>query len=408
MLLTASRKPQEEKAQSFEDTIALLDSAGKSTNSGVYVNSDTAMRQSTVFACVRVLSEIIGQLPIEVQTKKGGQWVESESHDIIRLLREPNDWQTQHDLISTLISWSELAGNSYLYKIRSGDGVVRKLIPVESRHCDVQILKDLTLDYMITSQYGVQGTYKRDRIFHLRNFGTQGYMGLSTIACHREGIGLALQLETHATSAYKNGLQSNKWVKMGRPIQDPILLDQFKGELRKYQGATANGEMPVLYDADINEFKGVSAVDAQYIESRKMQKEEIATMFLVPVFLLNSTQNTTWGSGLEQISRSFVRFSLNPRLNRLSQTLVRELVPENARHKTRIVFDTDEFTLGDFKDRMDGYRSAIESGVLNPNECRDIEKRNPRENGDKYKQPINIGTEGEENELQNPEPPVTD
>lgn len=406
MFLTANRKPQEVKTRSFEDTIAMLDGVGVS-NSGVYVNSDSAMRQSTVFACVRVLSEIIGQLPIEVQTKKGGQWVEAESHDIIGLLREPNDWQTQHDLISTLVSWSELAGNSYLYKIRSGDGVVRKLIPIESRHCEVERLTDMTLDYIVTADYGIQGRYQKDRIFHLRNFGTQGYMGLSTIACHREGIGLALQLETHATSAYKNGLQSNKWVKMARPIVDPVLKDEFKRELKKYQGATANGEMPALFDADIQEFKGISAVDAQYIESRKMQKEEIATMFLVPVFLLNSTENTTWGSGLEQISRSFVRFSLNPRLNRLSQTLVRELVPENARHKTRIVFDTDEFTLGDFKDRMDGYRSAIESGVLNPNECRSIEKRNPREGGEDYKQPVNIATEGEANALQNAQPPAT-
>ncbi|RLB67687.1 MAG: hypothetical protein DRH08_03050 [Deltaproteobacteria bacterium] len=159
--------------------------------------------------------------------------------------------------------------------------------------------------------------------------------------------------------------------------------------------------MPVLSGADINEFNGVSQTDAQYIESRKMQKQEIASLFGVPLFLLNDTEKTTtWGTGLEQMSRSFIRFSLSPRLNRLGQTLVRELIPENDRQNTRVLFDTDQFTLGEFKDRMDGYRSGIETGVLNPNECREVEGRNPREGGEDYRQPANIDIEGEQNEPQ--------
>lgn len=398
-------KPRREKSRSFEDVIAMLSGGAASNDSGVYINTDTAMRQSTVYACVRIISEMIAQLPIEVQTKVGAQWHTAEYHDILGLLAEPNEWQTQHDLISTLVSWSEMAGNGYMYKIRAGDGVVKKLIPLEARSVGVGIARDMSLDYTIASEYGVSGTFKGDRVFHLRNFGTQGYIGLSTIGNHREGIGLALQLERHATAAYKNGLQSNKWIKLERPLVGEALTG-FKAEIEKYQGAAATGKMPAISDAEIKEFSGISAVDAQYIESRRMQKEEIATMFLVPLFLLNSTDNTTWGSGLEQISRSFVRFSLNPRLSRLAQCLIRELVAEKDRGKTRVVFDTDQFTLGDFKDRMDGYRSGIESGVLNPDECREIENRNPRKDGDKYRKPINIGIEGEPNAIQDTKPTV--
>ena len=106
MFLTANRPIKAKAARSFEDTIALLDNSGASTNSGVYVNSDTAMRQATVYACVRVISETIAQLPIEVQVKNGENWQEVPDHDLIGLLSEPNEWQTQHDLISTLVSWS--------------------------------------------------------------------------------------------------------------------------------------------------------------------------------------------------------------------------------------------------------------------------------------------------------------
>jgi len=405
MFLSASKQTRE-KARSFEDTIALLDGSGYKTGAGKYVNDSIAMRQATVYACVRVLSETIAQLPIQVQTRKGGQWMTAENHDILSLLAEPNDWQTQHDLIASMVSWSEMDGNSYLFKIRDGGGVVRQLFPIQGTEVDASLGSGRNVEYTVASPtIGIDGTYDKERIFHLRNFGTSGYVGLSTIANHREGIGLALQLEGHATSAYSNGLQTNKWVKTDAPLTGDALTT-FKKELSQYQGGRNAGKMPVLSGADINEFNGISATDAQYIESRKLQKEEIATIFLVPLFLLNSTENTTWGSGLEQISRSFVRFSLNPRLNRISQTLIRELVPEKARHRTRVVFDTDQFTLGEFKERMDGYRAAVESGVLNPNECRDIESRNPRDGGEDYRYPVNIAIEGQEDEIQDTEQPT--
>jgi len=406
-LLTASNRVEREKATpTFDETIALLDGAGVKSASGIYVNSTSAMKQATVYACVRAVSEIIAQFPIEVQTRSGGAWVASDMHDLYGLIAEPNDWQTQHDFISNMVAWSELEGNSYYYKIKNGAGDIKKMIPIEGRFVDTQIMRDMSVDYQITSEeFGISGTYKKDRVFHLRNFGTQGYKGLSTISQHKEGIGLALQLESHGVSAYKSGLQSNKWVKTETPMKGDQLT-QFKKDLAEYQGATRAGKMPIASGWDIHEFKGISQTDAQYIESRKLQKEEIATMFLVPIFILNSTDNTTWGSGLEQIMKTFVRVSLNPRMNRLGQTMVRELIPEKERLSTRIMFDTRQFTLGEFKERMDGYRAGVESGVYNPDECRDIEGKPPRADGDKYRIPANISIEGEQNELQDAEPTV--
>ena len=404
-MLFTSNKPTREKARSFEDTIALLD-GGYQTNSGAIVTPTSSLRQSTAWACIRIISEIIAQLPIEVQLKQNGRWVTAEQHQLLDLIAEPNDFQNQHDFISFLVTWSEMVGNSYYYKVKNGRGEVKRLLPVEGEHVTPSLETDWRVSYSLSTENGVpSGEYYKDRVFHLRNFGTNGYMGQSTIANHREGIGLAIQLESHASSAYRNGLHTNKWIELETPINDKVKLAEFKRGIKKLSGANNSGEIPVINNGKFHEFSSMSAVDAQYIESRKMQKQEIASIFGIPLFLLNDTEkSTTWGSGLEQISRSFIRFSLNPRLNRIAQTFIADLVPE--KRSARIVFDTDQFTLGEFKERMDGYKSGIESGVINPNEAREIEGRNPREGGDEYRIPMNTNIEGQENEDETSNPPA--
>jgi HK97 family phage portal protein len=405
MFLTATRRPAEVKSQprDFDEVIAALDSGWHgTTGSGINVNAVTAMRQATVWACVRIISEIIAQLPIEVHTKQpNGSWEDAEEHDLLQLLAEPNAWQTQHDLIATLIAWSEMQGNGYLFKNTNARNKVLRLLPLQANSVDADMLSDWELRYTVSSEYGPNGIYGPDKVFHLRNFGNDGFRGLSTIGNHREGIGLALQLERHAVSAYQNGLQTSHWVGLESPLSEDELAE-FKKNLAKLRGAQKAGETPVFHGATLNSLGGMNLTDAQYIESRRMQKQEIASIFGVPLFLLNDTEkSTTWGTGLEQLSRSFVRFSLNPRLNRLSETMVRELVPPAERRKTRVVFDTDQFTLGEFKERMDGYRSGIEAGVLNPNEAREIEGWNKRDGGEEYRQPMNVGTEGQQQEAPN-------
>jgi len=388
------------KSVDISDILYLLD---EDQNGAVRVVEDTARRQSTVWACVRLLSEIIAQLPIEIHERQGGSWVNVESHDVAELLAEPNPFQTQHDLISTLVHWSELAGNGYLYKGRNTRGKVIRLLPLEADQVGVEMLQDWTLRYTASADDRLAGVYDARSIFHLRNFGSKGYKGQSTIANHRDGISLAMQLEKHAVNSYKNGLQTRNWIELEEPLGEDEIAD-FRAEVKsKLSGAKNAGEVPVLHGAKIHPMGGLSAVDAQYIESRKLQMQQIAAIFGVPLFLLNDTEkSTTWGSGLEQLSRAFVRFSLNPRLNRIGQTIVKELV-QTGRRQTKVVFDTDQFTLGEFKERMEGYRAGIESGVISPNECREIEGRNPREGGDDFRQPLNIGTEGS-SESEAPDP----
>ena len=386
-----------EKARSFDEIIALLDSNGFGTASGKSITTDSAMNQATVWACIRIISETIAQLPISVQVRESGKWVEAETHDVAEILHAPNGWMGAHDLISFMVMWAELVGNSYFFKTATSRGKITSLLPIEADVVDATQNSNWSIKYLVQKGSSISGDFPQEKILHHRNFGRNGFTGYSTITNSREGIGLAIRLEEYGATQFKNGLSAGTWIEAKYPLSQEA-LDSLKTSIREYESSSNAGKTFYTQgDLQLHQLDAMSAVDAQYLESRRFQKQEIASWFGVPLFLLNDTEkSTTWGSGLEQLSRAFVRFSLNPRLSRLNQTLVRELVPKAERPNTRIVFDTDAFTLGEFKERMDGYRSAIESGVLNPNECREIEGRNERDGGDEFRLPANISVEGDE------------
>ena len=209
-------------------------------------------------------------------------------------------------------------------------------------------------------------------------------------------MGLALSTEQHGNKLFSNGATPGMVITAPTATQDQIealqrkIDDKYAGSMNAFRTMILRGDMKLSPLSMTND-------DAQYLETRQFSKQEIASIFGVPLFILNDTQNsTTWGTGLEQQLRAFKTISLGPRMNRIVQTLRRELVSRQSYSRTRFIFDTDALTLGDFKDRMEGYRAGIESGVLSPDEAREIEGRNPRDGGDSFRKPLNIGIEGEE------------
>ena len=395
MLLTTTRIKQESRTDA--EILAILDGNGQWSESGSLITTNRALQQSTVFACVRILSEVIAQLPIKVQTKQAGQWVDAAEHKALELLNRPNEWQTGHEFIAFLVVWAELRGNGYYYKSKDGRNTVRRLLPVQADNVEVGHTDNYNLQYKVTNG-NVKGEFGADSIFHFRNFSSDGYVGLSTISQMRNTIGLSLSMEQHGSKLFSNGAQPGLMITAPSATDEQVKALQKKLD-DKYAGS-GNAHRTMILRGDMKAEKlSMSNTDAQFIEAQHLTKQEIASAFGVPLFILNDTQkSTTWGTGLEQQLRAFKTLSLGPRLNRLAQTLARELLSSRERGQSRFIFDTDALTLGDFKDRMDGYRSGIESGVLNPNEAREVEGRNPRDGGDSYHKPLNIGIEGEEGE----------
>ena len=404
MLLTTTRQIKSEGRTSAE-ILAILDGKLEITDSGEFVGVDTAMQQATVWACVRIIAEVIAQLPVTSQTRNAnGTWSNVE-HDSLRLLQQPNEWQTAHEFISHLQTWAELTGNAYYFKGRDGSGNIRRMLPLVADDVEPQQGNNFALTYRITQGRIIGEDFSTEQVFHLRNFGNDGYVGLSTISNLKNAIGLAIGTEKHGSRLFKHGAQPGLLMKVPSGTDEQITALQKKIKDEYAGAANAHKTMVVQGDIDVTKL-AMTQTDAQFLETRHFSKQEIASAFGVPLFVLNDTQkSTTWGTGLEQQLRAFKTLSLQPRLTRLQQTLARELLGPKERFRTRYVFDTDAITLGDFKDRMEGYRAGIESGVMSPNEAREIEGRNPREGGQDFRKPLNIGIEGEDNESTDNAPP---
>lgn len=392
---------QKSDGSSFQDVIDRLDSQAGATNTwaGATVTERTAMQQITVYACVRLLAETIAPLPIKTQTQQRHEngarvWVDSD-HDVLGVLARPNDWQTQHDLLSFWVSWMELRGNGYAFKAYDSKGNLRLLYPLQGTGVDVEQQRDWSLVYSVSEDNGFTGQFSPREVFHLRNFGTDGYKGISTIGNLRNDIGLAQRAKEHGARVFMNGATAGRWIHAPAIKSAENALEFQKQFDQRYSGAERSGKTPVMFaGAELKEI-GMSVEDAQLLETLRFQKQELAAVFGVPLFLLNDTEkSTTWGTGLEQITKSFMRFSLRPRLNRLTSSWCRDFLGRNEQRRTRFVFETDAFTMGSFKEVMEAAEKAIASGVMNPNEVREIVNRNPRDGGDVYRESPNSVPEG--------------
>ena len=317
------------------------------------------------------------------------EFEEVEDHPALEVIRVPNSWMTWHEVCQYWITHSELRGNAFAFKVRAGDGRVRELLPLQPDMVGVLQNPDWSLVYTVGSGHeGANGKYGPDRVLHLRNLSTDGFKGHSTIQLHRDEIGLGLDMQRHASSTYRNGTN------MGTVFQHPKTLSQpayerLKASLGKEFGGVLNAGKPIITEEGMTVAKlGMTMEDAEFIESRRYTKQEIASIFGVPMFLLNDTEkSTTWGTGLEQVSRAFLNFSLTPRISRLLGMLNRNLLLPAEQGKLSFAIDTDRFTQGDFATRFNGYRTAILAGVVNPNEVRHREHMNPRPGGEVYVDP---------------------
>ena len=276
-------------------------------NSGAAVTEETAWGQSTVYACVRILSESIAMLPIRLVRRQGGRTEEVENHAALDVLYNPNGWQTPHEYMQQWVSTTELRGNFNSLKTRNGRGQVVALLPLLAQQVSVEQRDDWSLVYQVSSGRETQGTYNQNEMLHARGMSSDGYRGMSTIGLHREAIGLALQTEKHGAVLFKNGAQMGKVFHTDGTLSDGA-YDRLKRDINnKYEGVKNAHRSMILEEGLKVESIAMTNEDSQFLETRRFQKQEIAAICGVPMFLLNDTEKaTTWGSGLEQISKAFV------------------------------------------------------------------------------------------------------
>ena len=350
------------------------------TSSGKNVNERTAMRVTAVYSCVRILSEAIASLPLHLykQIDKGGKEKAIE-HPLYKLLHdEPNPEMTSFVFRETLMSHLLLWGNAYAQIIRNGKGQVVALYPLMPNRMTV----DRDSNGRIYYTYSVnesdnpklrklgQIRMTKDEIFHIPALGFDGLVGYSPIAMAKNAIGMALATEEYGAKFFANGASPSGVLEHPGNIKDPDRLRESWNTL--FQGSGNSHKIAVLEEGLKYQPIGISPNEAQFLETRKFQIDEIARIFRVPPHMVGDLDKSSF-SNIEQQSLEFVKYTLDPWVTRWEQAIHRSLLLESEKTDYFAKFNVDGLLRGDYQSRMNGYATGIQNGFLSPNDIRSLE-----------------------------------
>jgi HK97 family phage portal protein len=339
-----------------------LDDSGL-TESGAQVTVKKAMRNTTVFRCVSLISYSMGMLPlhlIDVETKQ-----KIRDHPLFRLLhRQPNDWQTAFDFRSLLQYRALVYGDAYALIVRSGTRPIR-LIPLDPGRVEVRQGDDWKLTYQVTLPSGRRRSFPASEIFHLRGMSEDGIHGTSLVKVAAEAIGLAIQTERAAARLFRNGMLVGGALSHQAKLS-PDAYERLKTSMEeRLTGAENAGKWMILEEGmSANPF-AQTGKDNQHLEMRKHQVEEISRPFGVPRPLLNLDE-TNWGSGIDVLGQFFVRYGLNPWFEAWEQAIYLSLLTEEEKGRIEAKYNAGALLRGSLKDQGEYFARALGAGGHQP------------------------------------------
>jgi HK97 family phage portal protein len=360
----------------------LLNALGMTKSlTGVSVNEVTAMNLSAVYACVRIISETIASLPLNVYRRLDKGKEKATDHPLYRALH------TRPNKDMTSFSWRELMGvqlntngNSYNVKQRTSTGSVVGFYPLLASRMNVEI-KDDEVVYKYTFNDNIERIIPKRDMLHIPGLSFNGIIGKSPITMAREAIGLGLALEEFGSRFFSNGTN------VGGVAQHPgKLTAQGRENLSKsinetYQGLGNAYKLMLLEEGMTYQKISIPPNDAQFIESRRFQLEEIARMFRVPKHLLQDLMNASF-SNIEHQSIDFVVHTIRPWLVRIEQALNAD--PELFDDEYFCEFVVDGLLRGDVATRFQSYTQAIQNGIYSPNDVLEMENKNSYDGGERH------------------------
>lgn len=366
------------------------------TKAGVAVTPDMALQVSTVYACVRVLAEDIAALPLILYRRlPGGGKERAVDHPLYNVVRfRWSRLHTAYEAKEFLQGCLGLRGNAYALIVRSAvRREVREIIPIRPDRVTVQVDDDLTVRYRIS---GADREFTAREILHLRGLSTDGFRGLSPITVAREAIGLAIATQSHGAALFRNGARP------GGVLEHPGKLSKEAAERLKASVEEAisgdNLHRVLLLEEGLKWHQvGLSSEDAQFLETRKFQRQEIAAFYRMPLHKIGDLERSTF-SNIEHQSLEYVTGTLLSWLVRWEQRCNESLLTDEEREDYFFEFLVDGLLRGDTKTRYEAYRMAILDGWMSRNEVRERENLNPVPGLDEFYQPLNTTTVGRSDE----------
>ena len=349
--------------------------------SGKTVNERTAMQTTVVYACVRILAETIASLPLNVYRSMDNGKEKAIDHQLYYLLHdEPNPEMTSFVFRETLMSHLLLWGNAYAQIIRDGRGKVIALYPLMPDRMSVERTTDGQLIYVYRKDAGYVVLRPED-VLHIPGLGFDGLVGYSPIAMAKNAIGMAIATEEYGAKFFANGANPGGVLEHPGVVKDPARIRESWNAV--YQGSGNAHRVAVLEEGMKFQSIGIPPEQAQFLETRKFQTEEICRIFRVPPHLVANLDKATF-SNIEHQSISFVVHTIRPWLVRLEQGMNKALLSRSEKGQYFVGFVVDGLLRGDYTSRMQGYAVGIQNGFFSPNDVRALENMNAIEHGDIY------------------------
>ncbi len=355
-----------------------------STSSGKVVNERTAIQTTAVYACVRVLSEAIAALPLHTYRYTSNGKEKAVDHNLYHLLHnEPNPEMTSFVFRETLMGHLLLWGNAYAQIIRDGRGKVIALYPLmpDKMIVDRNDKGDLIYVYL---KDGMSYVLKSEEVLHIPGLGFDGLVGYSPIAMAKNAIGMAIATEEYGAKFFSNGANPGGVLEHPGVVKDPARIRESWNSV--YQGSGNAHKVAVLEEGMKFQSIGIPPEQAQFLETRKFQINEIARIYRVPPHMIGDLEKSSF-SNIEQQSLEFVMYTLDPWVVRWEQAIVRSLISTTEKKEYFVKFNVNGLLRGDYQSRMSGYAVGRQNGWLSADDIRELEDMNKLPSGsggDKY------------------------
>lgn len=355
---------------------------GGYSSAGKSVTVDTALQLSTVWACVRLLAETIATLPLGVfEQDRNGQKVAARNHPLYPLLHDqPNADMTAVEFWEAVVGCLCLWGNAYVEKGMVGRAVAA-LTPLRPDLMTVQRTDTGALEYRYSDPAGLR-VYGEDEILHIKGFGIDGLTGLSPIGYARNSLGAAMATDEASAKVFANGMRTGGFLQVGQVLK-PDQRQQIRETIAEFTGSGNAGKVMVLEAGMTYSALTLPPEDAQMLETRAFQVEEICRWFRIPPFMIGHTEkSTSWGTGLEQQMIGFLTFALRPYLTRIEQAVKKSLIQAVERGRVFVEFNLEGLLRADSQGRAQLYSTFAQNGVMTRNEIRAKENLPPEPGGD--------------------------
>lgn len=363
------------------------------TTSGKAVNERSAMQMTAVYSCVRILAEAVAGLPLHLyKYGSNGSKEMAVKHSLYYLLHdEPNPEMSSFIFRETLMTHLLLWGNAYAQIVRNGKGEVIGLYPLMPNKMSVDRDTDGKLWYTYTRSTDEAATMKGItvklppyEVLHIPGLGFDGLVGYSPIAMAKNAIGMGIACEEYGARFFANGAAPGGVLEHPGTIKDPEKVRESWNAA--FQGSANAHKTAILEEGMKYTPIGISPEQAQFLETRKFQINEIARIFRVPPHMVGDLEKSSF-SNIEQQSLEFVKYTLEPWVIRWEQSIMRSLLSTAEKAEYFVKFNLEGLLRGDYQSRMNGYAIARQNGWMSANDIRELEnldKIPAEEGGDLY------------------------